>query len=122
MQQVQVLRKADKFIIEVPAEARTDDDFFLEIKFQFLAEKWKDQTRFFSLTRQIAKSDSYQAIIAMGKPVLPLILADLQREPNHWFFALQTISEENPVKESHLGNIKLMTNDWLKWGKKRKLI
>jgi hypothetical protein len=41
---------------------------------------------------------AYQRIIEMGQPVMPLIFRELEREPDHWFWALQSITGENPVK------------------------
>jgi hypothetical protein len=60
---------------------------------------------------------SYLEIIKMGKNVLPYIFQDLKSEPAFWFSALQDMTGCDPVKHSHRGIIKLMKEDWLKWGK-----
>jgi len=36
-------------------------------------------------------------MIGLGWPVVPLILEELNREPNQWFWALEAITEQNPV-------------------------
>ena len=64
---------------------------------------------------------AYQAIIALGPPVVPLLLHDLEREPFHWFEALQAITGEDPVPREHWGMIAAMRADWLAWGRERGL-
>ncbi len=58
---------------------------------------------------------AYQQIIGMGDRALPLIFKDLRREPDHWFWALQAITGENPVSEQNAGDLEAMTGDWLVW-------
>ena len=119
---VQLIAEKDKFIIEIPATTKPDDQFLLEMKFQILAKKWEEATKYFSFSRQQTANEYYQQIIAIGKPVVPILLLDLQKTNRHWFFALRSITGEDPVLETHEGNIQLMVNDWITWGKKRKLI
>ena len=59
---------------------------------------------------------AYQQIIGMGEYALPLIFQALQREPDHWFWALGAITGENPVPDAHAGDLDAMTSDWLSWG------
>jgi len=61
----------------------------------------------------IKKGGEYKEII------LPLIIKELNREPNFWFKALKVISGENPVKPEEFNNYKLVTKAWLDWGKKK---
>jgi hypothetical protein len=46
----------------------------------------------------------------------------LQREPNQWFWALEAITEENPVPTDAVGNVRLMAQTWIEWGKKNAFI
>ncbi len=119
---MQLIEQEDKYIIEISAAAKTDDHFWQEIKFTILAKKWEEETKFFSFTRQIVANEHYQQIISMGLKIVPLLLKDLQRTNRHWFFALRSITETNPVPKEHEGKVQLMVNDWISWGKKRKLI
>ena len=64
----------------------------------------------------MAMHPTYQQIIGMGEPALPLIFQDLRREPDHWFWALGAITGENPVPDAHAGDLDAMTHDWLSWG------
>ncbi len=43
----------------------------------------------------MAMLNPYQRIIGIGWPVVPLILDELQREPDQWFWALEAITDEN---------------------------
>lgn len=57
-------------------------------RFRRLASEWKEQSRYLSnTTAQMAILKPYQRIIGMGWPVVPLILDELQREPDQWFWA-----------------------------------
>jgi hypothetical protein len=94
----------------------------LRERFQRLAAEWKGQSRYFSNTAQIAMLPSYQRIIGMGLPAVPLILEELQREPNQWFWALEAITEANPVPPEDAGNVRRMAEAWLEWGKDRGFI
>ena len=66
-------------------------------RFEQLRDEWKTQSRYLSNTAQIAMLWPYQQIIGMGPKVLPLILAELHRETDHWFWAWEAISGEKPV-------------------------
>jgi hypothetical protein len=85
-------------------------------RFQRLATKWKEQSRYLSNTAQMAMLPPYQRIIGMGGPAVPLILEELRREPDQWFWALEAITEENPVPPEAAGRVRLMTQAWLDWG------
>jgi hypothetical protein len=52
-----------------------------------------------------------------GQPVVPLILQALEREPDHWFWALEAITGANPVREEERGRIKQMAAVWVPWGR-----
>ena len=90
-------------------------------KFQRLASQWKAESRFLSNTAQMAMLDSYQSIIGMGEPVVPLILEALEREPDQWFWALQAITEEDPVPAQSRGKVREMAQAWISWGRARGL-
>ena len=100
-----------------PAQVRakeSDRDRFLR-----LAAGWKDQSRSLSNSTQMALLRPYQRIIGMGLPVVPLILEELQREPDQWFWALEAITEENPVPPEAAGVVKLMARAWIDWGREQ---
>ena len=65
----------------------------------------------------IVINTAYQKIIGMGTPVVGLILQDLKRQPDHWFWALRSITGENPVEPSNRGRVGEMATAWLEWGR-----
>ena len=62
---------------------------------------------------------AYQQIIGMGPAAIPWLLAELEREPDHWFWALKSITMVDPVSADERGDIHKMAQAWLKWGKDR---
>jgi hypothetical protein len=58
-------------------------------------------------------------LIGLGKPVIPLLLKELEKKSGHWFWALKSISREDPVPQEYRGKVKEMTKAWLEWGKQR---
>lgn len=89
----------------------------LETSFLQLAEQWRQETGMYSIVSKIVIHPAYQRIIGMGQPVVPLIFRELEREPDHWFWALQAITGENPVLTTQRGNLTKMAEAWLEWGK-----
>jgi hypothetical protein len=87
--------------------------------FEALAAQWKRETLYISSFTKIVMNASYQKIIGMGPAVVPLLLQDLERAPKHWFWALASITRENPVKDEDAGNLEKMTKAWLDWGRLR---
>ena len=88
----------------------------LEALFTKLVADWRRDTQYLSSTSAIATHPSYQRIIGLGPQAIPLILAQLQHEPGHWFWALTALTGENPVDPADQGRTKAMTAAWLKWG------
>jgi hypothetical protein len=75
-----------------------------------------------SNTAQMAMLRPYQKIIGMGSEAIPLILEELQRDPDQWFWALEAITDENPVPAEAAGKVRLMAQAWIEWGKQRGLL
>lgn len=89
----------------------------IETTFLELAEQWRRETGMFSVTSKISMHPAYQRIIGMGQPVVPLILRELEREPEHWFLALTAITGENPIKTEQRGRLDQMAQAWIEWGR-----
>ncbi len=119
---VTIQKEQGNYIINIPQTSSLNGAFFDELKFQLLAKNWKDESRFFSFAKQSTQLPSYEAIIEMGDSALPFIFKEMAHEPNHWFVALKKIVGENPISPEHVGNIQLMTNDWLQWAKTKNYI
>jgi hypothetical protein len=91
-------------------------------RFRRLAAEWKEASRDLSNTAQMAMLRPYQGIIGMGPPVVPLILEELRREPDHWFWALEAITEQNPVPREAAGKVHLMAQAWIRWGQQQGIL
>lgn len=89
----------------------------IETTFLELAEQWRQETGMLSVTSKISMHPAYQRIIGMGQPVIPLILRELEREPDHWFWALTAITGENPIKPEQRGRLNEMAQAWIEWGR-----
>lgn len=85
-------------------------------RFRRLASEWRQQSRYLSNTSQMAMLKPYQRIIGMGWPAVPLILEELRQAPDQWFWALEAITEENPVTPPAAGDVEKMARAWIDWG------
>jgi hypothetical protein len=64
---------------------------------------------------------AYEQIMAMGPRALPYIFDELARNPDHWFKALNYITQQNPVPDSDAGDLDQMARAWLEWGRRHDL-
>jgi hypothetical protein len=92
----------------------------LEAEFKDLAEDWLSETSAMSSIDAIVLHEAYQQIIGMGPPALPLILAELEREPAYWFWALAAIARDDPSREAN--DFDEARELWLEWGRDRGLL
>jgi hypothetical protein len=100
----------------MPVIAKTQVDPEVEKKFRRLSKEWKEQVQVLSSTTEMCNLPSYQKIIGMGQPVVPLLLRELQTDPHHWFWALKAITEADPVPPENRGRVREMIDAWIKWG------
>ena len=85
--------------------------------FQALKTDWLQSRDRFDSGLEYLAHPSYQAIISLGRRVIPLILRELEAGADLWFPALAAIAGVDPVKEEHRGNTRKMQQDWLEWGR-----
>ena len=91
----------------------------LDAEFSALVETWRKEKVFNSSTTELAMHPAYQKIIGMGPDALPLIFRELERQPDHWFWALKAITGADPVKPEDRGRIAKMAAAWLNWAKEQ---
>ena len=95
----------------------------VEKKFRRLSNEWKRDTGHLSMASRMVAHPSYLSIVAMGEPAIPLILRDLEREPNHWFSALAAIAGEGPkIPTQDRGDMRKISKAWLEWGESKNYI
>src|SRR3989440_6700403 len=85
--------------------------------FADLAQRWRRETVAHSVLQKKVLHPAYQRIIGLGPAVIPLILGELQREPSHWFWALNAITGEDPAPVG--STFEEAADAWLKWGRER---
>ncbi len=85
-------------------------------RFRRLKAKWKRETSHLSSVADMAIHPAYQKIIGMGPVVVPLILGELAREPDDWFWALNAITDADPIPAKSRGNMDQMARAWIRWG------
>lgn len=96
--------------------AASESQHELEETFYRIAEQWRAETGFVSSINKAAMHPAYQRIIGMGQTVVPFLLRELKERPDHWFWALTSITGHNPVPAEHAGDMRRMTDAWLEWG------
>ena len=88
----------------------------VEARFRSLVKQWKRETEAQSSIRRMIQHPAYQEIIGLGEPAVPLLLAELKRNPDFWFAALQTLTGAKPAPPETAGNVNLIARAWIEWG------
>ncbi len=88
-----------------------------EQRFGRLAAAWKSGRGATSSLTTMAIHPAYQQIIGMGPAAVPLLLRELERAPDHWFWALKAITGTDPVPPEQRGKLSEMASAWLRWGR-----
>ena len=91
-------------------------------RFHRLAAEWKAQSRFLSNSAQMAMLRPYQQIIGTGPAVVPLILDELRREPDQWFWAMKSIREQNTVPPEGVAKVRRLAEAWVTWGEQQGVV
>jgi hypothetical protein len=96
----------------------------LEATLDDLETKWRRETSFLSSMSAKIDNQWYQKIIALGQPVIPLLLRRLQKTPDHWFEALRKLTSENPARDRPeiRGNLQAIADCWIAWGEEHDYI
>jgi hypothetical protein len=97
--------------------SRVEERGTTEQVFQDLKQKWRFETSLLNSVKKRVMNQHYQSIIGLGFLAVPLILRELQQEPDHWFWALQAITREDPAEVE--ADFNQMRDCWLTWGRDR---
>jgi hypothetical protein len=108
--------------MESRAAADRDRETALESELLGNFAQWMEGVGPLSDPGKIVAHPAYTRIVEMGKPVIPIILRHLKREPSLLAWTLFDITGINPVHPSDSGNIERITKAWMKWGKQNKYI
>lgn len=63
----------------------------LKVKFYDHLKKWKEETLFVSSPNQIVENENFQGMVKLGKPVVPFVVSELQRNPTYLVWVLNYI-------------------------------
>ena len=105
----------DWYQVEVAVAEPKEVDIAKE--FSALASEWKEATWPISSLKKRIAHPAYLQIIGMGPVAIPLLLKELRREPDHWHYALEAITRQNPVPAD--ADMKALVEAWLTWGERR---
>lgn len=117
---------AFQFVLEQACRAKAQYEFllrredeYLRMRFEALAAAWRPDVAAVSSVTDAAMHPAYQQIIGMGPAVVALVLEELERVPDHWFWALKAITGEDPTVPEQRGRLGEMRRAWLDWGRKK---
>lgn len=97
-------------------------EVFTADPFKQLVDQWHEERGATSSITEMVLCPAYQSIIGMGPRAVPLILSQLESEgddPDHWFWALQVLTLDNPVSDDDEGDLQAMALAWIRWGRCR---
>jgi hypothetical protein len=87
----------------------------LRTRFDELADRWAAESEFISSHTRAILLRPYQQIIGLGPAVVPLLLERLRDRPDHWFWALSILTDQDPADGAH-GFVEAR-EAWLSWGR-----
>ena len=86
-------------------------------EFQRLSEEWKSSRGPATTVAAMVKHPAYLEIVQLGEPAIPLLLKELEQQPDHWFAALRAMTGANPVRDEDRGDVTRMAESWIEWGR-----
>jgi len=85
--------------------------------FYAVLHRWRNETGFNSNPNDITSHVSFQALVQNAGLTLPLILAELRKEPSLLVWVLDdAFPNERPYSTDKVGDIAAMTKAWIAWG------
>ena len=85
----------------------------LEKTFLKLARQWRDETWYISSIKKRVSHPAHLKIIGLGLPAVPLIIKEMRKSPDHWFWSLEAITREDPLPNPE--NLRQLADAWLAW-------
>ena len=102
-----------------PATAVARPDTEPVRRFRRLAEQWENEGGGRSISKQIMDCPAFRALVAMGEPIVPLILDEMEQSHLLWHLALQEITGERPIHTGARGDMAAVYAAWREWGRRR---
>lgn len=76
---------------------------------------WKRRASYYSFCEQKRAVPEFRKIVEFGGAAIPVIAADLNKQPSYLFLALEDITGEDPIYEGIRGDLPAMVGAWLQW-------
>jgi hypothetical protein len=94
---------------------QSDPQDLTETDFSKLAAQWRRDTHFHSSLSKKFTHPAYVTIMASGTSALPFIFRELEKAPDHWFYALRYIVRRDVA--SGVTTFDEAREAWLNWAK-----
>lgn len=88
----------------------------VEQDFYRLATEWRRDIGLSADLASMVEHPAYEAIIALGPSVVPVLLGELAHQPDQWFWALREITGEDPAE--NVTTFSEAVDAWLAWGER----
>src|SRR5262245_48633202 len=107
--------RVDHLVVGLEFRATTTEanENRLKRKFEYLAEKRREETAVYSSVADKALNKHYQQIIGQGMAIVPYILQELKKGPHHWYWALAAITGADPAADAPEGDIRAICDRWV---------
>lgn len=113
---LELARRSSVYLTEI-LKAATFQEETIKERFERHVQNWRRDTEFVSSVHEQAMHESYLSIIGLGEKALPLILQQLAKDGGHWYWALRSIAQVDPVPEADRGHVAKMKEAWMRWGR-----
>jgi len=114
----EIYKRREFVILDITCStALTHRDGNIASRFNQLASEVEEDCMMLSSTTQISLHSSYQQIIGIGKKVIPLLITRLDKTPNFWFKALESITGRNLIPKQDRGYLNKEKAHWKNWAK-----
>jgi hypothetical protein len=112
-------RREHTAIIGKPGRYLRHGDDYVS-RFNRLVRRWRAETAYVSSSSQLFGHPAFAEIVSMGEVVVPLIIAELRRQPDALVGALTMITGESPVSSYDRGDMYAMASAWVEWYQRRR--
>ncbi len=85
-------------------------------KFGTIVREWRRATLALSAVADKIAHPAFQRLVALGEPIVPLIISELRRHPDFLYLALQElVDEKDVVPPAAAANPRANVEAWLNW-------
>ena len=98
-----------------------------KLLFESYCRQWKEETAGYSSLPKKLLNEWYLRIISLGRGIVPLIIKELQHDPDQWFLALKVLTFEDPIEQIDEKDSDIYygfdgcVQAWLEWAKRNNI-